>query len=83
MNITSAAGDIFVNGAINGGQVTILAKNGDFVSSYEEGFDHVGGDPASGLTVGGGVTANGSVSISARYLDINSTIQSGNRQSQA
>ena len=77
VNITSAAGDIFVNGAIDGGQVTILAKNGDFVSSYEEGFDHVGGDPASGLTVGGGVTANGSVSISARYLDINSTIQSG------
>ena len=83
VEITSAAGNIYVNGAINAGSVTILAKNGDFVSSYVNGFDHIGGDPASfnnptrAGEAGKGIIANGAVSIAARYININGTIQSG------
>ncbi|HLH47929.1 MAG TPA: hypothetical protein VKV96_01200, partial [Roseiarcus sp.] len=90
VTITSAAGNIYIDGVINAGSVNILAKNGDFVSAYVDGFDHIGGDPASfadpvtgqvsspnQLGLGAGITANGAISISARYLDINSTIQSG------
>ena len=83
VNITSAAGDIFINGSINAGSLAILAKNGDFVQSYVNGFDHIGGDPAAFNDptnpdeAGIGITANGGISISARYLNINSTIQSG------
>ncbi|WP_322865055.1 leukotoxin LktA family filamentous adhesin [Aquicoccus sp. G2-2] len=83
VKIESAAGNIYVRGKINAGSVDILAKNGDFVSSYVNGFNHIGGDPASfsdptdASEAGRGITANGSVSIAARYLNINSTIQSG------
>src|SRR5262249_27834820 len=83
VNITSAAGNIYINGAINAGSVNILAKNGDFVSSYVNGFDPIGGRPASfndptrATEAGKGLTANGAISLSARYLNINSTIQSG------
>src|SRR6185437_6283032 len=83
VNITSAAGNIYIHGAINAGSVNILAKNGDFVSSYVNGFDPIGGDPASfnnptnAAEAGTGITANGAISIAARYLNINSTIQSG------
>jgi hypothetical protein len=83
VNITSASGNIYINGAISAGSVNILAKNGDFVSSYVNGFNHIGGDPAgfnsatNAAEAGKGITANGAVNISARYLNINSTIQSG------
>src|SRR5262249_46152622 len=83
VNITSAAGDIFINGKINAGSLSIVAKNGDFVQSYVNRFDHVGGDPASfndatnAAEAGIGIIANGGISISARYLNINSTVQSG------
>src|SRR5690606_8871285 len=83
VDITSASGNIYIYGAINAGSVSILAKNGDFVSSYVNGFDHQGGDPASfndptrAAEAGRGITANGAITIAARYLNINSTIQSG------
>ena len=83
VDLTSEYGNIFVYGAINAGSVNILAKNGDFVSSYVNGFNHTGGDPASfnsptnAAERGTGIIANGAISISARYLNINSTIQSG------
>src|SRR6185312_5922353 len=83
VNVTSAAGNIYIHGAINAGSVNILAKNGDFVSSYVNGFDPIGGDPASfndptrSAEAGAGITANGAVSIAARYINVNSTIQSG------
>ena len=93
LTIVSAAGNIYVDGVINAGSVNILARNGDFVAAYVDGANHVGGDPAgfthpdTGAILSGdpanavgdglGITANGAVSISARYLDINSTIQSG------
>lgn len=83
VRIISEAGNIYTQGTINAGSVEILAKDGDFVASYVNGFNHIGGDPAS-FTVhtsttepGPGITANGAISISARYLNINSTIQSG------
>ena len=83
VKIDSASGNIYIRGEINAGSVDILARNGDFVSSFVNGFNHIGGDPASftnpsnASEVGRGITANGSVSIAARYLNINSTIQSG------
>jgi hypothetical protein len=83
VNITSASGNIYINGTINAGSVNILAKNGDFVSSYVDGFDPIGGDPAGfndptrAAEAGAGITANGAISIAARYININSTIQSG------
>ncbi|WP_417269807.1 leukotoxin LktA family filamentous adhesin [Celeribacter sp.] len=83
VDLTSEYGNIYVYGAINAGSVNILARNGDFVSSYVNGFDHIGGDPASfnsptnAAEAGSGIIANGAISISARYLNINSTIQSG------
>ncbi|NRB17225.1 MAG: leukotoxin LktA family filamentous adhesin [Rhodobacteraceae bacterium] len=83
VKISSNSGNIYIRGQINAGSVEILAKNGDFVSSYVNGFNHVGGDPASfsdpknASEAGKGITANGSISIAARYLNINSTIQSG------
>ncbi len=83
VNITSAAGNIYIQGEIEAGSLSIVAKNGDFVSSYVNGFSHVGGDPASFNSftnvaeAGRGIIVNGSISIAARYLNINSTIQSG------
>ncbi len=88
VSITSNSGNIYINGSINAGSVNILAKNGDLVTSYVDGFDNVGGDPASqsptlvnGVAnqdgLGTGIVANGEIFISARYLNINSTIQSG------
>lgn len=84
VNVLSKAGSILVNGNIRAGTVNIKAENGDFVQSYVDGFNHVGGDPASiqdhGTSLGGGIIANGSVFISARYLNINSLVQSGIEQ---
>jgi hypothetical protein len=83
VRLISDAGNIYVQGTINAGSVEILAKDGDFVASYVNGFNHIGGDPASfnvhtsNTEQGPGITANGAISISARYLNINSTIQSG------
>lgn len=82
--IQSESGNIYIRGRIEAGSVDILAKNGDFVSSFVNGFNHIGGDPSafttgdnSGYAGGAGITANGAVSIAARFLNINSTIQSG------
>lgn len=87
VTIQSQAGNIYSNGQINANTVTIQVRNGDFVQSYVFGYDHVAGDPAgTGLNggnpedtsaLGGGIIANGSVFISARYLNINGLIQSG------
>jgi hypothetical protein len=83
--VHSAAGSINAQGSILAGSVDIKASNGDFVQSYVNGFDNIGGDPETiwenaqkGVSsVGTGILANGSVLISARYLNINGTIQSG------
>ncbi len=90
MTIDSAAGNIYIQGTINAGSINITAKNGNFVTSYVNGFDPIGGDPASQSPtldpatgqanqtgLGQGITANGQIYIAARYLNINSTVQSG------
>ena len=43
--VTSAAGDIYVDGSITAGSVSILARNGDFVQRYVNGFNSVAGEP--------------------------------------
>ena len=84
VNVLSEAGSILTGGSINAGTVNIRARNGDFVQSFVDGFSHVGGDPASirdeGTPLGTGIVANGSVVISARFLNVNSTVQSGIEQ---
>lgn len=86
VTIHSAVGSIYSNGSINAGSVDITASNGDFVQSYVNGFNNVAGDPGSIYdtrtktgqdTTGKGITANGNVFVSARYLNINGLIQSG------
>ncbi len=80
VTVRSEHGSIYANGTITAGTVDVLAKNGDFVQSYVNGFDHIGGDPSTiygGTTTPKGITANGNVFISARYLNINGLIQSG------
>jgi hypothetical protein len=84
VTVHSKAGSILSNGLVRAGTVDIKAENGDFVQSFVDNFYHVGGDPASiqdhGTALGTGIIANGSVFISARYLNINSLIQSGIEQ---
>lgn len=90
VSVSSDAGDIYVDGSITAGSVAILAKNGDFVQSYVNGFNSVAGEPNAniqggsgvlapnnGKAPGAGIVANGNVFISARYLNINGTVQSG------
>jgi hypothetical protein len=90
VSVSSDAGDIYVDGSITAGSVAILARNGDFVQSYVNGFNSVAGEPNANIQGGGGVlapnngkapgagiVANGNVFISARYLNINGTVQSG------
>ncbi|HXF65357.1 MAG TPA: hypothetical protein VNK67_01485 [Burkholderiales bacterium] len=84
VTVHSKAGSILSSGQIRAGTVDIRAENGDFVQSFVDNFFHIGGDPASihdhGTPLGAGIIANGSVFISARYLNINSLIQSGIEQ---
>ncbi|MCZ4315718.1 leukotoxin LktA family filamentous adhesin [Comamonadaceae bacterium G21597-S1] len=88
--VTSAAGDIYVDGSITAGSVAILARNGDFVQQYVNGFNAVAGEPNANVQGGSGVlapntnaapgpgiVANGNIFISARYLNINGLVQSG------
>ena len=90
VSVSSDAGDIYVDGSITAGSVAILAKNGDFVQSYVNGFNSVAGEPNANIqggngvldpnknkAPGAGIVANGNVFISARYLNINGTVQSG------
>lgn len=88
VNVSSAAGDIYVDGNITAGSVSVLARNGDFVQQYVNGFNAVAGEPSNNVQggagvldpvrpVGGGIVANGNIFISARYLNINGLVQSG------
>jgi hypothetical protein len=77
VSIVSAAGNIYIQGSINAGSLSIVARNGDLVTSFVNDFVHVGGDPASNLPLGAGMIANGDIYLAARYLNINSTVQSG------
>lgn len=84
VRVYSQAGSIYVDGDIRAAQVDVRADNGDFVQSFVDGFYHSSGDPAANVQggqtstpAGKGIVANGSVFISARYLNINGLVQSG------
>lgn len=66
------------------GSVTVESKNGDFIQSLSDkknSIFHVSGAPLDDTgslhNVGTGILANGNIFISARYVNINSKIQSG------
>ena len=84
--VESKNGDVYNDGTIYAGTVDMKVENGDFIQSLSDKKDsifHVGGAPLddtgkqnsqSGDT---GILANGNIFISARYVNINSKIQSG------
>ncbi len=82
----SEYGDIYNQGTILSGTVKLDVKNGDYIQSYDitksGTVTNIGGTPLTDTgekkeSVGEGITANGNIFISARYLNINSKIQSG------
>ena len=89
LKVTSANGDVYNNGSIYAGTVDMVVSNGDFIQSFPTGttgprssISSIGGNPLddSGqqtTTLGTGILANGNIFISARYVNINSKIQSG------
>ena len=86
VNVTSAYGDISNQGNIYAGSVKIDVKNGDYIQTADlktnGSITSVGGNPmntdGSKATLDDtGIQANGNIFISARYLNINSKIQSG------
>ena len=84
VDASSASGDVYNEGSINGGTISVTATNGDYIQSYNPSYrmSNIGGTPLddSGKlqdAKGVGILANGNIFISARYVNINSTIQSG------
>ncbi len=87
VSITSNYGDIYNDGSIVAGSVNLTAKSGDFIQSdgSKNRINSIGGAPFIEENNGiykknelkGGILANGNIFISARYVNINSTIQSG------
>ncbi len=82
----SQYGDMYNRGSILSGTVNLEVKNGDYIQSYDleksGTVTNIGGAPLTDTgakkdSVGEGITANGNIFISARYLNINSKIQSG------
>ncbi len=86
VTVTSDYGDVSNHGHIYAGSVKIDVKNGDYIQvadlAKSGSITSVGGNP---MDVNGnkatldetGIQANGNIFISARYLNINSKIQSG------
>lgn len=87
VTVTSDYGDVCNDGSIVAGSVELTAKNGDFIQSYSNRIANIGGDPfvedkdhggfKKNEALGSGILANGNIFISARYVNINSKIQSG------
>lgn len=85
VTVVSDYGDVYNDGSIVAGSVELTAKNGDFIQSYSNRIANIGGDPfvedkggfKKNEALGSGILANGNIFISARYVNINSTIQSG------
>lgn len=88
--VTSANGDVYNKGTIYAGSVNMTASNGDFIQTYDassaeqkSSISSVGGNPLDdtgglhNVDKDSGILANGNVFISARYVNINSKIQSG------
>lgn len=84
VTVTSRAGDVYNEGSIQAGTVSLTATSGDFVQSYggktlDKQIANIGGVPNKDGTVSkdSGILANGNIFISARYVNVNSKIQSG------
>ena len=85
VTVESKNGDVYNDGTIYAGTVDMKVENGDFIQSLSDKKDsifHVGGAPLddTGRQNGQpdtGILANGNIFISARYVNINSKIQSG------
>ena len=88
--VTSANGDVYNKGTIYAGSVNMTASNGDFIQTYDassaeqkSSISSVGGNPLDdtgglhNVDKDSGILANGNIFISARYVNINSRIQSG------
>ena len=75
-------GDIRNNGTITAASINIAVNNGDYVQTdMSNRINNIGGNPediySNPNNRGTGIFANGNVVITARYVNINSTIQSG------
>lgn len=85
VTVESKNGDVYNDGTIYAGTVDMKVENGDFIQSLSDRKDsifHVGGAPLDDTgkqnsQLGTGILANGNIFISARYVNINSKIQSG------
>lgn len=87
VTVESKNGDVYNDGTIYAGMVDMKVENGDFIQSLSDkknSIFHVGGAPLddtgkqnSQLGTDTGILANGNIFISARYVNINSKIQSG------
>ena len=86
VTVESKNGDVYNDGTIYAGTVDMKVENGDFIQSLSDKKDsifHVGGAPLDdtgglhNVDKDSGILANGNIFISARYVNINSRIQSG------
>ena len=85
VTVESKNGDVYNDGTIYAGTVDMKVENGDFIQSLSDkknSIFHVGGAPLDDTgkqngQPGTGILANGNIFISARYVNINSRIQSG------
>ena len=83
VSVTSDYGDVYSYGSIDADTVSINVNNGSYVQdvSDDNRIVNVGGDPGAihngSSSLDAGIFANGNVVINARYVNINSTIQSG------
>lgn len=85
VTVESKNGDVYNDGTIYAGTVDMKVENGDFIQSLSDSKNsifHVGGAPLDdsgkqNSQPGTGILANGNIFISARYVNINSKIQSG------
>lgn len=85
VTVESKNGDVYNDGTIYAGMVDMKVENGDFIQSLSDkknSIFHVGGAPLDDTgkqnsQPGPGILANGNIFISARYVNINSKIQSG------
>ena len=89
--VTSEYGDVYNYGTIDAESVNIQVNNGSYVQEVEDEsrIVNVGGGPgkiydsqhdddsSTNQALGSGIFANGNIIIKARYVNINSTIQSG------
>ena len=83
VNVSSNYGDVYNYGTIDAASVNIEVDNGSYsqIATDTNNIINIGGDPGTiyGNTevLGSGIYANGNIVIKARYVNINSTIQSG------